>query len=701
MNKKIDFSYLLPSNITLDEYVKADVLPSDIEVTPLIPLRDLNRKEIKTIAQAAAGDETASTYLNNRWTAPDAGTRGRNRYFTRQYNKERRRLAEEASRTEAERQVAEMMSNNDWFYRSIGGGKPEHPASVHGREYTQPLVDFAVWGIGGAMGAANPVTSTLMTDAVLPSAGHVAKVMMNPATAETTVGAMAATAADAAGITYGLHRNSELIDNWWNGQFQWSDIPEFGLNLFGAVPAVNATMGAVDKTNDLVSYLNKLQNANKAMKSSAQIADNLDDVPTTRVWAESAPSNPMRIQTESAPNPAPISGSKKAMNRENLNKILTWRLSKGIPADAPLSIDDLKGYINELGSNGVISQADLNLKKTFNEWIDNLITTTTYHRALSPTEIVKQFKYMSQNPIPVTDQLSDVQEFFQHHSLPRVLKAIEDYGIQLRPEDLNEITRIYSNPFDGVNIKIGYTPPGWVGFSRGTDMIRYSNRSYSTPLDIDPSTIVHETYHSLRAKLGNILKKYNPNISESVLSTLQSGDPSRNFYTKHRFLPNEIDKMSPMRMSPQYVGDKSPAEEISAVLSGEESFKVWNNLRQSLGRIPTVDETNQAIDLISNQHILNGARSYGNQIGSAARDYEHWLEKMSDPIQYAISSLQQGKLPLHPLHNYRSLQKTKKEHVSEYIKAWKDMLKYVGGIGAGMVGTQSLQNSDLETNNTY
>ena len=42
-------------------------------------------------------------------------------------------------------------------------------------------------------------------------------------------------------------------------------------------------MGAVDKTNDLVSYLNKLQNANKAMKSSAQIADNLDDVPTTRV----------------------------------------------------------------------------------------------------------------------------------------------------------------------------------------------------------------------------------------------------------------------------------------------------------------------------------------------------------------------------------------------------------------------------------
>ena len=63
------------------------------------------------------------------------------------------------------------------------------------------------------MGAANPVTSTLMTDAVLPSAGHVAKVMMNPATAETTVGAMAATAADAAGITYGLHRNSELIDN--------------------------------------------------------------------------------------------------------------------------------------------------------------------------------------------------------------------------------------------------------------------------------------------------------------------------------------------------------------------------------------------------------------------------------------------------------------------------------------------------------
>jgi hypothetical protein len=65
-DKKIDFSYLLPSNITLDEYVKADATPGGIEVTPLIPLRDLDRRGIKTIAQAAAGDETASTYLNNR-----------------------------------------------------------------------------------------------------------------------------------------------------------------------------------------------------------------------------------------------------------------------------------------------------------------------------------------------------------------------------------------------------------------------------------------------------------------------------------------------------------------------------------------------------------------------------------------------------------------------------------------------------------
>jgi hypothetical protein len=29
------------------------------------------------------------------------------------------------------------------------------------------------------------------------------------------------------------------------------------------------------------------------------------------------------------------------------------------------------------------------------------------------------------------------------------------------------------------------------------------------------------------------------------------------------------------------------------------------------------------------------------------------------------------------------------------------MLKYVGGIATGVVGTQSLQNNDLETNNTH
>jgi hypothetical protein len=42
--------------------------------------------------------------------------------------------------------------------------------------------------------------------------------------------------------TKGLERNSELISNWLNGEFSYSDIPEFGLNFMGAIPVVNAAI---------------------------------------------------------------------------------------------------------------------------------------------------------------------------------------------------------------------------------------------------------------------------------------------------------------------------------------------------------------------------------------------------------------------------------------------------------------------------
>ena len=75
-------------------------------------------------------------------------------------------------------------------------------------------MNAAALGIGGSLIMTNPITGALMTDVVMPSAGHAAKVMMNPATAKTTAGAMAATMADAYGVTSGIYRNSELLNNW-------------------------------------------------------------------------------------------------------------------------------------------------------------------------------------------------------------------------------------------------------------------------------------------------------------------------------------------------------------------------------------------------------------------------------------------------------------------------------------------------------
>jgi hypothetical protein len=63
--------------------------------------------------------------------------------------------------------------------------------------------------------ATNPVTATLVDDLVVPTT----KVMMNPASAETMFGAAAATAADAASMTYGLHQNSQLLNNWMHGNY--------------------------------------------------------------------------------------------------------------------------------------------------------------------------------------------------------------------------------------------------------------------------------------------------------------------------------------------------------------------------------------------------------------------------------------------------------------------------------------------------
>lgn len=236
------------------------------QIVPVVPLTNLSRSQIKRNAIGNARDEDfADDYINSRISV-GGNRRWQKRYHDRHFNRERNRIAKEKERSEIERQVAEMMSNNDWFYRSIGGGKPEHPASVHGRQYVQPLVDAAVWGIGGAMGAANPITTTLAPE-LLGGAGHATKVMMNPASAKTMAGAFLGTAADSYLVTQGLYQNSALLDKWWNGNFDWQDIPQFGLNTLSVFPYANAATKGVN-------YISKAYNDIKALPKTISSAIN-------------------------------------------------------------------------------------------------------------------------------------------------------------------------------------------------------------------------------------------------------------------------------------------------------------------------------------------------------------------------------------------------------------------------------------------
>ncbi len=100
------------------------------------------------------------------------------------------------------------------------------------------------WGIGmssllgagvlsGAIGSLGTtgLISLPSWSSISPVITHGLTVLANPLAAKTTAGALIATGLDAAGTVYGIQANSDLINKWSSGRFNWADIPEFALNL--------------------------------------------------------------------------------------------------------------------------------------------------------------------------------------------------------------------------------------------------------------------------------------------------------------------------------------------------------------------------------------------------------------------------------------------------------------------------------------
>ena len=191
-----------------------------------------------------------------------------------------------------------------------------------------------------------------------------------------------------------------------------------------------------------------------------------------------------------------------------------------------ITVDHIKQFVTGLPTKG-----NELFKRNFNDYIDDLVKEDTYHRALGTSDIIDEFQLMSmpeRDPLYIDKQ--DILDFYRTDALPRVLKNIEDAGITLTPEQIQEITNIYSNPFEGVNSKIKYMPPGVGGFSRGSDEIGYSNRYfdrdvYGNPTSfIDSQTVIHELHHRLRSKLGQYLKSQG-----IILNSDPPSDPNNPF----------------------------------------------------------------------------------------------------------------------------------------------------------------------------
>ena len=116
--------------------------------------------------------------------------------------------------------------------------------------------------------------------------GNTLKVLFDPRKAATGIGQAAAATADFAGGMYGLERNGQLLNKWGSGQFNWSDVPEFGLNLLGGVPAANyarnmgisVTKGLSRLADDTIRSYNDLKNGTSRI---GIVADNfrLADLP--------------------------------------------------------------------------------------------------------------------------------------------------------------------------------------------------------------------------------------------------------------------------------------------------------------------------------------------------------------------------------------------------------------------------------------
>lgn len=370
------------------------------------------------------------------------------------------------------------------------------------------------------------------------------------------------------------------------------------------------------------------------------------------------------------------------------NKFNQWLFDKNRIQDIgskTYTVDDLRKFVKSLGNrdgNKVsISATDMNLRRNFEDFVDELTQENTYHKALSANDILGEFNLMAEKETPINpSNYAHIGEYFEHDAFPRLMESFKRSGVDLKPEDVSHIRWMYAYPFNGIKATIGYTPPGTGGFSRGTDLVRFSNRNSPLWENVKDDTIVHELHHNLRKRLAEYLKSKGYDINPGgnwLPEALESGSWSRNNNVRGAYLPSELETMKPLAMLDEFNVDKTPAAEIGAVTAGNARFRAWSNLRGELGRIPTMGELDRRINNYDDYKFYKRTSTlpYGKQIGSKA--YDDFAKKSagSSPDDFDIME---------------------EAFIGNMANYWRDAMKYIGGTAGLTVGLGEISNSEKD-----
>lgn len=242
----------------------------DTKILPTIDLSKFNRRELKNLAYTIAGRSN-----------PKYGvTYGE--VLTDKVNVEGRPNQQDRFKRLVKKQYDKNVKHTQQMERAQRAGQGDTKAM---QEYINTGQNEVAKYVAPLLGV--PAASVLAgTGVVAPAVKQTIKTMMNPAAAKTTIGAVAATGLDAAGVAAGTRGLSDMVFNrWLKGKFKWSDIPEFALNVADVLPGAAAVNAAVGAAQDMKRVRNAVKYINEAVSDintpATRVGTGLDiDTPT-------------------------------------------------------------------------------------------------------------------------------------------------------------------------------------------------------------------------------------------------------------------------------------------------------------------------------------------------------------------------------------------------------------------------------------